>query len=254
LFLEQLLRNAEEHGEGDMPASIQSLVLARMDRLSVEDKRALQAASVIGQHFALDALCHLLDQDHYTCVGLLEHHLVRPEGDDYLFAHALIQEVVYSSLLKATRCELHVRAADWFSDYDSILRAQHLDRAEDQNAPKAYLEAAEGQAALYHYERAQQLVARGLEIAQDDTTRFALMKFSGELHLDMGQGQASVEVFRAALDSAVNEIQTCPSATSLVAAKSTNWRSSTLKRPALQSGRLRHSAGLGMPNMPEVGC
>jgi class 3 adenylate cyclase/tetratricopeptide (TPR) repeat protein len=209
LFLEQLLRNAEEHGEGDIPASIQSLVLARMDRLSVEDKRALQAASVIGQQFALDALCHLLEQDHYTCAGLLEHHLVRPEGDDYLFAHALIQEGVYSSLLKATRCELHVRAADWFSDYDPILRAQHLDRAEDQNAPKAYLEAAEGQAALYHYERAQQLVARGLEIVRDDTTRFALMKFSGELLLDMGQGQASVEVFGAALDSATNEIQTC---------------------------------------------
>ena len=209
LFLEQLLRNAEEHGEEDMPASIQSLVLARMDRLSVEDKRALQAASVIGQHFALDTLCHLLDQDLYTCGGLLEHHLVRPEGDDYLFAHALIQEGIYSSLLKATRCELHVRAADWFSDHDPILRAQHLDRAEDQNAPKAYLEAAEGQAALYHYERAQQLVARGLEIAQDDTTGFALMKFSGELLLDMGQGQASVEVFRAALDSAENEIQTC---------------------------------------------
>jgi predicted ATPase len=113
-----------------MPASIQSLVLARMDRLSVEDKRALQAASVIGQHFALDALCHLLGQDRYTCAGLLKHHLVRPEGDDYLFAHALIQEGVYSSLLKATRWELHVRAADWFSEHDAILRALFDERVE----------------------------------------------------------------------------------------------------------------------------
>jgi len=35
------------------------------------------------------------------------------------------------------------------------------------------------------------------------------MKFSGELYLDSGQGQASVEIFRAALDSAATEIQTC---------------------------------------------
>ena len=209
LFLEQLLRNAEERGDEEIPASIQSLVLARMDRLTPTDKRALQAASVIGQRFALDVLRRLLDDPVYDCAGLLEHRLARPEGDDYLFAHALIQEGVYSSLLKATRCGLHVRAADWFSDHDPILRAQHLDRAEDPNAATAYLEAAEGQAALYRYERAQQLVARGLEIAQDDSTRFALTKFSGELLLDMGLGQASVEVFRAALDSAVNEIQTC---------------------------------------------
>ena len=37
LFLEQLLRSAEERGEEDMPASIQSLVLARMDRLSAAE-------------------------------------------------------------------------------------------------------------------------------------------------------------------------------------------------------------------------
>jgi class 3 adenylate cyclase/tetratricopeptide (TPR) repeat protein len=209
LFLEQLLRSAEEGGEDDMPASIQSLVLARMDRLPTVDKRALQTASAIGQRFALDALQYLLDDGKYTCARLIEHHLVRPEGDSYLFAHALVREGVYSSLLKATRSELHVRAAEWFADHDPTLRAQHLDRAESRDAPQAYLEAAQGQETLYHYERALRLIERGLEIAQDDAIRFALMKFSGELLLDMGQGQASVEVFRAALDSAVNEIQTC---------------------------------------------
>ena len=209
LFLEQLLRNAEENHEEEMPASIQRLVLARMDRLSAEDKRALQAASVIGQRFSLDTLCHLLGEERYSCDGLLEHHLIRPEGGDYLFAHALIQEGVYSSLLKPNRCEFHARVANWFSDRDPILHAQHLDRAEDQNAPQAYLEAAEGQATLYRYERAQQLVERGLEIAQDKTTKFSLMKFSGDLFLNMGQGPAAVNVFREALDSAVNEIQTC---------------------------------------------
>ena len=84
LFLEQLLRGAEDRGEEDIPASIQSLVLSRMDRLAPADKRALQVASVIGQRFSLDALCHLLDNADYACQGLIEHYLVRPEGDGFV--------------------------------------------------------------------------------------------------------------------------------------------------------------------------
>jgi class 3 adenylate cyclase len=53
LFLEQLLRNAQESGGDEVPGTIQSLVLSRMDRLSPADKAALQAASVIGQRFSL---------------------------------------------------------------------------------------------------------------------------------------------------------------------------------------------------------
>ena len=49
LFLEQLLRNAEEGSEDVVPASIQSLVLARMDRLAARDRLAFQTAAVIGQ-------------------------------------------------------------------------------------------------------------------------------------------------------------------------------------------------------------
>ena len=65
------MRNAEEHGEQDLPASIQSHFLARMDRLSASHKRALQAASVIGQRFALGPLRHLLDDADYACTGLI---------------------------------------------------------------------------------------------------------------------------------------------------------------------------------------
>ena len=57
LFLEQLLRSARESGTSNVPATIQSIVLARMDRLASPDKQALQAASVIGKRFALDARC-----------------------------------------------------------------------------------------------------------------------------------------------------------------------------------------------------
>lgn len=90
LFLEQLLRNAEEGSHDAVPASIQSLVLARMDRLAALDRQAFQAASVIGQRFGLPR--KLMGVPNYVCDGLVRHALVFPEGEGFLFAHALIQE------------------------------------------------------------------------------------------------------------------------------------------------------------------
>jgi class 3 adenylate cyclase/tetratricopeptide (TPR) repeat protein len=210
MFLEQLLRNAEEGALTEVPGSIQSLVLARMDRLEPRDKQALQAASVLGQRFAPDALRSLLEDTAYDCKALVENVLVRPEGDGYLFAHALIQEGVYSSLLQTRKRELHRRAADWFADRDPALYAGHLDRADDPAAPGAYLAAARGQASAYHYERALGSVARGLALAKDANDRWALTCFHGELLHDRGDISASMEAYRAALDLAPGDVERVP--------------------------------------------
>ena len=85
-----------------------------LDRLALPDKQALQAASVLGQRFTAEALAALLDQPGWNCADLVRHLLVRPQGDHFLFAHALIQEGVYDTLLRSRRRELHRRAADWF--------------------------------------------------------------------------------------------------------------------------------------------
>jgi class 3 adenylate cyclase len=69
LFLEQLLRSAEEGREDAVPASVQSLVLARMDRLAPRDRQAFQAAAVIGQRFALALLRRLIAASDYACDG-----------------------------------------------------------------------------------------------------------------------------------------------------------------------------------------
>ena len=209
LFLEQLLHNAEERGDDEVPASIQSLVLARMDRLTPADKRALQAASVIGQRFAIDLLRHLLDDADYGCAGLLQHHLARPEGDDYLFAHALIQEGVYSSLLKATRHALHVRAAGWFADQDPVLHAQHIDKAEHPEAATAYLHAARARLGSYHYDAAVGLVRRGLEIVDTADDEFELVCLDAELSRLLGQPAASIDTYERALILVDDDISRC---------------------------------------------
>ncbi len=209
LFLEQLLRTAQEGSVASLPDSIQSLVLARMDRLQPEDKRALQAASIIGQRFDTDILCHLLKTNEYEGRSLVEHNLVRPEGTGYLFAHALIQESVYASLLKGQRRDLHRRAAEWFAESDAVLYAQHLDRAADEGAPRAYLEAARSQSAQYRTEKALQLVEKGLELAASDFDKFELTCFRGELLHNLGRVADSIEAYHRCLDIAEDNTQGC---------------------------------------------
>src|SRR5262245_66607742 len=77
LFLEQLLRNAEESVEPGIPGSVLNLVHARLDRLDPTNKAALQAASVLGQSFDQDVLRHLLDRPDYAPERLVAHFLVR---------------------------------------------------------------------------------------------------------------------------------------------------------------------------------
>ena len=209
LFLEQLLRNAAESHAPNVPASIQSLVLARMDRLDQRDKVALQAASVIGKRFPMDALQALIGDARYVCDALIDADLVRPEGAECIFAHALIQEGVYSSLLNASKRELHRRAAEWFGDSEPTLRAEHLDRAGDPTAAEAYLTAALAQAARFRHEAAQRLADRGLEIAQHDAVRCSLLLLRGDLLRDAGKSNDSLAAFQSALALARDDDERC---------------------------------------------
>ncbi len=209
LFLEQLLRNAEEGAQEEVPGSIQSLVQARMDRLNPADREALQAASVVGQRFAPDVVRYLLEKPDYECAALLEHNLVGRQEDGYLFAHALIRDGVYGSLLKRRRRALHLRAAKWFAERDPQLRAEHLERAGDPAAASAYLEAAEGQAESYHYERAMQLIGRGLALAASPAVTFALTCLEGQVLHDLGSINPSIEAYQRALDMAEDDKARC---------------------------------------------
>jgi class 3 adenylate cyclase/tetratricopeptide (TPR) repeat protein len=209
LFLEQLLRNALEGAGTSLPDTIQSLVLARMDRLDPDDKRALQAAAVIGQRFHAGALSQLLGASDYDCGELVDHNLIRPEGDGYLFAHALIQEGVYGSLLKRQRHELHRRAAEWYAGDDAVLHAVHLANADDDNAPRAFLDAAREQTQHYRFERALDLTKRGLALATEQSDQHGLICLKGELLRDLADIQSSIAAYREGLERASDDVQRC---------------------------------------------
>jgi tetratricopeptide (TPR) repeat protein len=222
LFLDQLLRHADESQAVAVPGSIQSLVQERIDRLDPADKAAVQAASVLGQRFVNSALAYLLDTAAYVPERLVSRLLVRPQqasGDVFLFTHVLIRDAIYDSLLRSRRRELHRRAAEWYADRDSVLRAEHLDRADDPEAARAYLVAARSQAAEYRQEAALQLVERGLALASDRTDRFALMCLRGEILHDLGAMREAGSAYQAAIDAAVDEQERCAAWIGLAAVK-----------------------------------
>ncbi len=208
LFLEQLVQNASETSGQDLPDTLHGLVLARMDRLDRKDREAVQAASVLGQRFSLDALHHILGTTSYECAGLLQHRIVRPEGPDYLFAHALLRDGVYSSLLQARRQGLHSRAAAFFAGRDAVLHAEHLDRAAALEAPQAYLTAAREEADQVRYENALRLVARALDLGPEAAS-FALQLLQGELLRSLWSIPESIAAYRKALDVAQGETERC---------------------------------------------
>ena len=171
-FLEQLLRHSLHNSQDAVPGSIQPLMQARIDKLKPQAKRALQTASILGQNFSPDALRHLLDDTAFNGADLVASALVKPLGQQYLFAHALIRDAVYGSLLRARRKELHGKAAAWYASRDPTLRAEHLERAESPDAPAAYAYAAERQSRLYRYEQALELIIRGLALASSLMTSY----------------------------------------------------------------------------------
>ncbi len=209
LFLDQLLHSVEEVGEEQVPGSVQSIVQSRIDSLELVDKQAVQAASVLGQRFALDALGYLIEDPEYTCAGLIEHALVRPDGDHYLFAHALVREGVYTSLMKADRAALHRNAAAWYDKQDAVLRAEHLDRADDPGAAAAYLDAAGAQSVALHFDATLGLTERGIELATDPATKGDLMCLRGDALRNIGATGESIEAFETALDIAGDDIRRC---------------------------------------------
>jgi class 3 adenylate cyclase/tetratricopeptide (TPR) repeat protein len=103
-----------------MPATVQAVLAARIDRLSPEAKRLLQIAAVIGTEVPgplLTAIADLPDTElhrhlaHLQAAEFLYETCLFPELE-YTFKHALTHEVAYSSLLQERRRALHARIVE----------------------------------------------------------------------------------------------------------------------------------------------
>src|SRR5262249_20308217 len=100
-----------------IPATAQAILAARIDRLPPEDKRLLQAASVIGKDVPFALLQTIADSSeddlrqalsHLQGAEFLYQASSFPELE-YTFKHALTHEVTYGSVLLSRRRELHAQ-------------------------------------------------------------------------------------------------------------------------------------------------
>jgi class 3 adenylate cyclase/tetratricopeptide (TPR) repeat protein len=100
-----------------MPATVQAVLAARIDRLPREEKRLLQTAAVIGNEVSLPLLQAIAEVPeaglhggltHLQAAEFLYETRLFPERE-YTFKHALTHEVTYGSLLHERRRALHAR-------------------------------------------------------------------------------------------------------------------------------------------------
>ncbi|MEJ1934257.1 AAA family ATPase, partial [Nostoc sp. NIES-2111] len=191
LFVEEVVRELAQSGQivGErgaykavgpvtdiaVPPTVQSVIAARLGKLSEQDRAVVEAAAVIGRETPADLL--------QVVVGLpttaIHESLSRLISAGFLaerpstpvrtarFEHALIEEVAYRGMLSKTRRMLHKRvfdALDRDSQGDVERLAEHALRAELWPAGARYLlQAAQKALARSAHGAALEMVARGLD-------------------------------------------------------------------------------------------
>jgi tetratricopeptide (TPR) repeat protein len=138
-----------------VPATVQAVLAARIDRLPAEDKQLLQTAAVIGKRIPLALLQAVADQSggavwralaHLQAAEFLYDMGLFPDVQ-YAFTHALTYEVAYGSLLQERRRALHARIieaietvyADRLAEWRDRL-AHHVVRGEVWGKALAYFQ------------------------------------------------------------------------------------------------------------------
>jgi tetratricopeptide (TPR) repeat protein len=119
-----------------VPATVQAVLAARIDRLPVEDKRLLQMAAIIGTEVPFSLLHAIAGRPeeelrrslgHLQAAEFLYEASLFPEVI-YKFRHALTHEVVYGSLLRQRRRSLHASIAEIFERVYPDRLAEHVER------------------------------------------------------------------------------------------------------------------------------
>ncbi|MEM8973648.1 MAG: adenylate/guanylate cyclase domain-containing protein [Pseudomonadota bacterium] len=209
LFLEMMIRSSADSQTEALSGNLRSMVQARIDRLDPDDRRAIQAASIAGQRFDLELVRHLIDDPEYQLTGLLERSLVHPMGEQFLFAHALVQEGIYASVTKRNVQAMHLKAAEWYSAQDLILHAEHLAKAEDERAARAYFSAANALVGSMRFETAKELLSKGLEFSTDKSDSFDICILLGKAAIQTADQDAATEAYQKAKQFASNDQQRC---------------------------------------------
>jgi len=134
LFVEEFARMVWEFGvlgegaQGDalaallkreIPATLQDLMMARLDRMEGE-REVAQLAATLGREFSYELLAAVAGMDEAglqeELAKLVQAEILyakgKPPSGSYIFKHALLEDAMYNSLVKGTRRQLHQRVAE----------------------------------------------------------------------------------------------------------------------------------------------
>jgi predicted ATPase/class 3 adenylate cyclase len=235
-YIEELLNYLHDRGidpqqpealaQIDLPDSLYSLILSRIDQLSESQKTLLKVASVIGRLFRAAMLWGVYNQfgdwewipsDLEALSALDLTPLDTPEPElVYLFKHILTQEVAYETLSFATRALLHDQigqyientSADGLDQYIDLL-AFHFERSENLPKKREYLlKAAEAAQADFANAAAITYYQRVLHLLPEDQRVLGLLKL-GQVFELVGEWENAEEINREAerLASLINDAQ-----------------------------------------------
>jgi serine/threonine protein kinase len=144
LFLEEIVALARDAGLVTVPATIEALLAARLERLASEERDVLQCAAVEGEVFHPGAVASLIGERPAEALrtslsSLVRKELIRPheatiDADPaYRFRHLLIRDAAYDALTDETRARLHERFAGWLEERDGDISDEipgwHLEQA-----------------------------------------------------------------------------------------------------------------------------
>jgi class 3 adenylate cyclase/tetratricopeptide (TPR) repeat protein len=132
-------RITKEIREVTIPATVQDVIMSRVDSLPEGMKGILQTVSVVGRESRYDLIkrvTNLAEQELLFCLSVLkDSELLYERGiypqSTYIFKHALTQEVAYNSLLLKRRKEIH-------EEIGKAMEALYPDRLEEHYELLAY--------------------------------------------------------------------------------------------------------------------
>jgi class 3 adenylate cyclase len=163
-----------------LPGSIQSLLSARVERLTPADRALAQAASVIGRRFDRDLLASVTRSEeidsHLSAIHALD--IIYPDAasGEFIFKHALVRDALYNSMLQQPRAALHLAIATCIeqrSDHrlTEVAEALALHYGQTVRADKSFaylLMAGEKSLGIYSLGEAQQYFERALSLAESE--------------------------------------------------------------------------------------
>jgi DNA-binding CsgD family transcriptional regulator len=136
-FTEELLKNAvdrarAQQSDSNLPDTVRSAIVQRLDPLDDRDRAILTQAAVIGRQFDGDVLARTLDAPFESLLPSLQRarraQLLEETGEPHVFRfrHALTREAIYDDLLVAQRRPLHERIAQTLEEMGAARSLQSI--------------------------------------------------------------------------------------------------------------------------------